>query len=99
MRVAVPAAPLLDLLRNRYAADTIYTFTGDILISINPYKHIPGLYTIKTGDEVVKYADEHIPHVYAIAERSYWMMMKAVRSCVCRVGGGDVPRAAAARGP
>ncbi|RYG48069.1 hypothetical protein EON67_07945 [archaeon] len=35
-------APLLALLQRRYAADAIYTFTGDILISINPYKHLPG---------------------------------------------------------
>lgn len=38
--------PLLSLLERRYAADKIYTFTGDILISINPYKHIRGLYDI-----------------------------------------------------
>lgn len=41
-----PPGPLLDLLRRRYMTDNIYTFTGDILISINPYKHIPELYTI-----------------------------------------------------
>lgn len=38
--------PLLSLLERRYDADKIYTFTGDILISINPYKMIDGLYTI-----------------------------------------------------
>ena len=37
-------APLLDLLRRRYMGNEIYTFTGDILISINPYQEIPGLY-------------------------------------------------------
>ena len=81
------AAPLLDLLRRRYKTDDIYTFTGDILISINPYKFIPGLYAISSasgagaGDDlkVVEYAKEHIPHVYTIAEKSYKMMMEQVQ--------------------
>lgn len=43
-------APLLDLLRRRYKKDQIYTFTGEILISINPYKDIPNLYSLATDD-------------------------------------------------
>lgn len=43
-------APLLDLLRRRYKKNIIYTFTGEILISINPYKKIEGLYTLSTDD-------------------------------------------------
>ena len=30
-------APLLDLLHRRYSSNDIYTFTADILISLNPY--------------------------------------------------------------
>ena len=30
-------APLLDLLHRRYSPNDIYTFTADILISLNPY--------------------------------------------------------------
>ena len=37
-------APLLDMLRRRLLDGTIYTNTGNVLISINPYKTIPGLY-------------------------------------------------------
>jgi hypothetical protein len=86
----VASAPLLDLLRRRYKGDEIYTFTGDILISINPYKLIPGLYNIPTitagvldDSEVIEYARDHIPHVFTIAEKSYKMMMSQV---VRRVG-------------
>lgn len=43
-------APLLDLLRRRYMKDDIYTFTGDILISINPYRDVEGLYDLPEGD-------------------------------------------------
>ncbi len=42
--------PLLALLLRRYLKNDIYTFTGDILISINPYMHIAGLYTIPEED-------------------------------------------------
>ncbi len=56
--------PLLSLLERRYYTDAIYTFTGDILISINPYKGIQGLYSIPTGD-LVDYREKKTPHVFA----------------------------------
>ena len=38
-------APLLNLLKMRYMQDEIYTTAGSmILVSVNPYKNIPGLY-------------------------------------------------------
>lgn len=39
-------AALLSLLHTRFANDDIYTYTGDVLISVNPYKTIPLLYTM-----------------------------------------------------
>nr|CCA18292.1 myosinlike protein putative [Albugo laibachii Nc14]CCA18434.1 myosinlike protein putative [Albugo laibachii Nc14] len=39
-------APLLNVLRQRFEQNVIYTFTADILISINPYKTIPLLYDV-----------------------------------------------------
>ena len=36
--------PLLALLKRRLLADQIYTWTGDVLISVNPYFFIDGLY-------------------------------------------------------
>jgi myosin-5 len=66
-------APLLNLLERRYAHEVIYTFTGDILISINPYKLIHGLYSIP--DALPDYAVSRHPHVYAVAERAYKHML------------------------
>ncbi len=37
-------APLLELLRRRYSDGKIYTNVGDVLVSVNPYKHIPTMY-------------------------------------------------------
>lgn len=39
-------AALLSLLHTRFGNDDIYTYTGDVLISVNPYKTIPLLYTM-----------------------------------------------------
>jgi hypothetical protein len=74
------SGPLLDLLRRRYGGDEIYTFTGNILISINPYRFIPGLYAIPAAGDgnVIAYSRDHIPHVFTIAELSYDTMMRQV---------------------
>ncbi|CAM9256746.1 unnamed protein product, partial [Phaeothamnion confervicola] len=39
-------AALLNLLRSRFENDDIYTYTGNVLISLNPYKEIPLLYAM-----------------------------------------------------
>ncbi|RHY28707.1 hypothetical protein DYB32_006939 [Aphanomyces invadans] len=63
-------APLLDLLRRRYMEDLIYTFTGDILISINPYKNIPLLYNFPDIGSLSK-QENPTPHVYVTADGAY----------------------------
>jgi myosin heavy subunit len=70
-------APLLHLLRRRYLEDAIYTFTGDILISINPYMLVEGLYDIPDMDETEigeYFIKKKIPHVFTVAERAYKAM-------------------------
>ncbi|KAL8015194.1 putative Axin interactor dorsalization-associated protein [Plasmopara halstedii] len=67
-------APLLDLLRRRYLEDKIYTYTGDILISINPYKNIPMLYNFPELESIGK-LDNPVPHVYSTAHGAYHAMM------------------------
>ncbi|TYZ59134.1 hypothetical protein PybrP1_000059, partial [[Pythium] brassicae (nom. inval.)] len=68
-------APLLDLLRRRYLEDRIYTYTGDILISINPYKNIPMLYNFPELDSIGK-LDNPVPHVYSTAHGAYHALQK-----------------------
>lgn len=63
-------APLLSLLRQRFfsrPAD-IYTYTGDVLISINPYYQIKGLYGNDTIDKYLRrqYAGMDIDQYYGL---------------------------------
>lgn len=74
---------LLFNLQIRYADAKIYTYTGSILVAVNPYQHL-GIY----GLEVVrKYEGQLIgtlpPHIFAIGAGCYGSMRKnAVNQCV-----------------
>eukprot|EP01104_Vermistella_antarctica_P018073 TRINITY_DN6583_c0_g1_i1.p1 TRINITY_DN6583_c0_g1~~TRINITY_DN6583_c0_g1_i1.p1 ORF type:complete len:1214 (+),score=376.93 TRINITY_DN6583_c0_g1_i1:263-3904(+) len=67
---------ILDNLNKRYDNDMIYTYIGHVLISMNPYKMISGLYTDRTlKDYRGKYRYELPPHVYALADDMYRQML------------------------
>ena len=80
---------LLHSLSQRFAAGAIYTFTGPILLAVNPFKRLP-LYTEETlltyfeqgllGAQGLKTAGPMPPHVYAIADAAYRAMMESIRS-------------------
>lgn len=61
-------AGLLHNLMCRYKADKIYTYTGNILIAVNPFQKLP----IYGEDILMDYIGKSIgvmpPHVYAIAD-------------------------------
>ncbi|DAZ96317.1 TPA: hypothetical protein N0F65_008441 [Lagenidium giganteum] len=70
-------APLLNVLRQRFEADKIYTFTADILLSINPYKSIPLLYDVLGFMAQIKNATDTTkrpPHLFTIADKAYTNM-------------------------
>lgn len=71
-------APLLSILHRRFAKNLIYTTTGNVLISINPYKTIPGLYdsplsflTTAKDFDVASLNEITAPHLYRIANNAF----------------------------
>lgn len=87
-RIGVPDAILLedylsekvfiDNLRKRYKENIIYTYIGQVLVSVNPYKDL-GLYT---AELLEKYRNVNFyevpPHVFAITENAYRAMVSEV---------------------
>lgn len=78
-------ATLLENVRQRYMRDKIYTYVANILIAVNPYREIPGLYSKET---VQMYRGKSLgvlpPHAFAIADKAYrdMRMQKASQAIV-----------------
>tara|TARA_Y100000389_G_scaffold205063_1_gene262638 strand:+ start:5127 stop:8480 length:3354 start_codon:yes stop_codon:yes gene_type:complete len=58
---------MLDILTQRFDVEKIYTWTGRILLAVNPYKDL-GIYDLNNKFEKTSSLDS--PHIYAIAESS-----------------------------
>ncbi|CAL9163951.1 unnamed protein product [Musa hybrid cultivar] len=67
---------VLHNLRSRFMMNEIYTYTGNILIAVNPFQRLPHLYNSHMMEEY-KGADfgELAPHPFAIADAAYRRMM------------------------
>lgn len=64
-------------LRERYSKDSIYTWIGNILVSINPYQLLP-IYDARCLNEVIESQkiagaafSPQKPHIFAIAAMAY----------------------------
>ncbi|KAG6416227.1 hypothetical protein SASPL_123652 [Salvia splendens] len=69
-------AGVLHNLEIRYQINKIYTYSGGILIAVNPFQRLPDLYDIKMMERY-KGAPfgELSPHVFAIGEAAFRDMM------------------------
>ncbi|RYH31014.1 hypothetical protein EON65_03680 [archaeon] len=64
---------ILHTLRSRFYSDKIYTSIGPILVALNPFKWIAGIYEEEVKD---RYKDNSFnlsenPHVFAVAHDAY----------------------------
>ncbi|CAI5979044.1 unnamed protein product [Closterium sp. NIES-64] len=70
---------VLSNLATRYGLDEIYTYTGNILIAVNPFQRLPHLYSQPMMEQYKGVRlGELSPHVFAIAETAYspsWAML------------------------
>jgi len=62
---------VLSSLQNRFDIDKIYTFTGPILIALNPFKVIPGLYDEDVLKKFMTTEPSTKPHVFNTSNASY----------------------------
>ena len=79
---------ILANMRNRFHRDCIYTFTASVLLSVNPWKQIPGLYSDQMQ---MLYTNKSLhslpPHPYAIADTAYRYFQGDSKSQVLVVSG------------
>lgn len=74
---------LLENLKRRFEAGHIYTYVGNILIAVNPFKFHP----IYNPKYVRLYQNHRIgptlpPHIFAIADNAYYSMLEEKRNQV-----------------
>ncbi|XP_068085062.1 myosin-VIIa [Anabrus simplex] len=74
-------------LQARYDRDQIYTYTGTILVAVNPYKELD----IYSSDDVFRYHGRKMgtldPHVFALAEAAYKSLQATDTNQSCVISG------------
>ncbi|WWD16464.1 hypothetical protein CI109_100890 [Kwoniella shandongensis] len=64
-------ASVINNVRTRYGAGSIYTYSGLFLISLNPYRPLP-IYTPRIIAQYrTRRREENPPHIFAVAERAW----------------------------
>ncbi|XP_043719718.1 myosin-6 isoform X1 [Telopea speciosissima] len=67
---------VLENLRSRYDMNEIYTYTGNILIAVNPFRRLPHLYDSHMMEQYKGAAfGELSPHPFAVADAAYRQMI------------------------
>nr|GMC61542.1 myosin-17-like [Ipomoea batatas] len=79
---------VLQNLAARYELNEIYTYTGNILIAVNPFQRLPHLYDIHMMEQYNGATlGELSPHVFAVADVAYRAMINEGKSNSILVSG------------
>ncbi|KAL8272089.1 hypothetical protein Esti_004024 [Eimeria stiedai] len=86
-------AAAMHIIKERYVRDLIYTYAGRLLIAMNPFKAIPGLYDPQTitryqnADTSRGFPIDVPPHTYAVAQCAMDLMRLSKENQSCIVSG------------
>ncbi|KAH9318468.1 hypothetical protein KI387_020237 [Taxus chinensis] len=79
---------VLQNLYARFSLNEIYTYTGNILIAVNPFRRLPHLYDIHMMEQYKGAAfGELSPHLFAVADDCYRAMINEGKSQSILVSG------------
>jgi len=75
---------LVENLVGRFKKDNIYTFIGEVVVSMNPYKEVSGLYSkSKMTEYKSAFMYEKTPHIYSLSNNVYRKLLQYRRNqCV-----------------
>lgn len=78
---------LLDALQKRYMKDDIYTYIGDILLAVNPFKPMT-CYTKEISELYTDNPEQNkVPHIFAVADDAYQSMIRTKDNQCCVISG------------
>ena len=80
---------ILENTRQRYARDLIYTYTGRILVAVNPFRELDDIYSAEMVEAFATGSTSAStpPQVFAVAERAYVRLRRAGKSQVVVMSG------------
>jgi len=82
---------VVESLQYRYGMDKIYTSTGPVLLALNPFQTVRGMYGESNMRKYWEKAERNSttelpPHVYAIADASFRNMMRCLEDELMKAG-------------
>lgn len=89
---------VFDTLTYRYRKDEIYTYIGDVVISVNPYKDLKNTTKTLMQDYKGRFKYERPPHIFALANDAYnHMLRNAFNQCIMISGESGAGKTEAAK--